>query len=218
VRHSMVDPYIYVQTNVMGHLVMLELARTMKSLKHFVYASSSSVYGSNRSLPFNVGDRVDHPISLYAATKRADELMSETYAHLHNLNVTGLRYFTVYGPWGRPDMSPWIFAKAIYDGATIQWKWFEALDAPECPLPPADRERAKRNVAGKIIRALLLDVRRRQWHLALFRIRHARLSWRDWLRYASRPSALPDAGSPRMPNGDIVIPAALRRPPAVEKL
>ena len=108
--------------------------------------------------------------------------------------------------------------QAAYDGATIQWKWFEALDAPECPLPPADRERAKRNVAGKIIRALLLDVRRRQWHLALFRIRHARLSWRDWLRYASRPSALPDAGSPRMPNGDIVIPAALRRPPAVEKL
>jgi UDP-glucuronate 4-epimerase len=120
VRHSMIDPYIYVQTNVMGHLVMLELARSMKSVKHFVYATSSSVYGGNRNLPFNVGDRVDHPISLYAATKRSGELMSETYAHLHGLKVTGLRYFTVYGPWGRPDMSPWIFTKAISEGTMIQ--------------------------------------------------------------------------------------------------
>jgi UDP-glucuronate 4-epimerase len=120
IRHSTVDPYVYVQTNVMGHLVMLELARRLKSLKHFVYASSSSVYGGNRSLPFNAGDRVDHPISVYAATKRSGELMSETYAHLHGLKITGLRYFTVYGPWGRPDMSPWIFTKAIYEGKTIQ--------------------------------------------------------------------------------------------------
>ena len=120
IRHSTVDPYVYVQTNVMGHLVMLELARRLKSLKHFVYASSSSVYGGNRSLPFNVGDRVDHPISVYATTKRSGELMSETYAHLHGLKITGLRYFTVYGPWGRPDMSPWIFTKAIYEGTTIQ--------------------------------------------------------------------------------------------------
>ena len=120
IRHSTVDPYVYVQTNVMGHLVMLELARRLKSLKHFVYASSSSVYGGNRSLPFNVGDRVDHPISVYATTKRSGELMSETYAHLHGLKITGLRYFTVYGPWGRPDMSPWIFTKAIYEGKTIQ--------------------------------------------------------------------------------------------------
>jgi UDP-glucuronate 4-epimerase len=120
IRHSTVDPYVYVQTNVMGHLVMLELARRLKSLKHFVYASSSSVYGGNRSLPFNVGDRVDHPISVYATTKRSGELMSETYAHLHGLKITGLRYFTVYGPWGRPDMSPWIFTRAIYEGKTIQ--------------------------------------------------------------------------------------------------
>ena len=120
IRHSTIDPYVYVQTNVMGHLVMLELARRLKSLKHFVYASSSSVYGGNRSLPFNAGDRVDHPISVYAATKRSGELMSETYAHLHGLKITGLRYFTVYGPWGRPDMSPWIFTKAIYEGKTIQ--------------------------------------------------------------------------------------------------
>lgn len=120
VRHSMVDPYIYVQTNVMGHLVMLELARGLKDLKHFVYASSSSVYGGNRKLPFATTDNVDRPISLYAATKRADELMTETYSHLYGMKATGLRYFTVYGPWGRPDMSPYIFAKAIHEGRTIQ--------------------------------------------------------------------------------------------------
>jgi UDP-glucuronate 4-epimerase len=124
VRHSLVDPYIYVQTNVMGHLVMLELAKRLaqqeQGLKHFVYASSSSVYGGNRKLPFAVSDRVDHPVSLYAATKRADELMSEAYAHQFALKATGLRYFTVYGPWGRPDMSPYIFAKAIHEGRTIE--------------------------------------------------------------------------------------------------
>ncbi len=119
VRHSMVDPYIYVQTNVMGHLVMVELARRLPGLKHFVYASSSSVYGGNRKQPFAEDDRVDRPISLYAATKRADELLGETYAHLYGIKATGLRYFTVYGPWGRPDMSPWIFAKAIHEGSTI---------------------------------------------------------------------------------------------------
>jgi UDP-glucuronate 4-epimerase len=125
VRHSMVDPYIYVQTNVMGHLVMLELARGLATqkeggLKHFVYASSSSVYGGNRKLPFAATDNVDRPTSLYAATKRADELMTETYTHLYGLKATGLRFFTVYGPWGRPDMSPYIFAKAIHEGSTIQ--------------------------------------------------------------------------------------------------
>jgi UDP-glucuronate 4-epimerase len=120
VRHSLVDPYIYVQTNVMGHLVMLELAKRLPGLKHFVYASSSSVYGANRKLPFATSDRVDHPVSLYAATKRSDELLSETYAHLFGLKATGLRYFTVYGPWGRPDMSPYIFAKAIHEGRTIE--------------------------------------------------------------------------------------------------
>ena len=119
VRHSLVDPYIYVETNVMGHLVMLELARRLTSLKHFVYASSSSVYGANRKQPFATADRVDHPISLYAATKRSDELLTEAYVHLYKLRATGLRFFTVYGPWGRPDMSPYIFAKAIHDGAQI---------------------------------------------------------------------------------------------------
>jgi UDP-glucuronate 4-epimerase len=119
VRHSLVDPYVYVQTNVMGQLVMLELARRCEGLRHFVYASSSSVYGGNRKQPFAVADRVDDPISLYAATKRADELMTASYSHLYKLKATGLRFFTVYGPWGRPDMSPYIFAKAIHEGSTI---------------------------------------------------------------------------------------------------
>lgn len=119
VKHANVDPFIYAHTNVMGHLVVLELAHQLPGLKHLVYSSSSSVYGGNRKLPFSVEDRVDHPVSLYAATKRAGELMSETYAHLHGMRITGLRYFTVYGPWGRPDMSPYIFAKAIHEGTTI---------------------------------------------------------------------------------------------------
>lgn len=120
VRHSKVDPYIYVQTNVMGQLVMLELARGLgERLRHFVYASSSSVYGGNSKLPFSAADPVERPESLYAATKRADELMAETYTHQYGIPATGLRYFTVYGPWGRPDMSPYIFARAIHEGKTI---------------------------------------------------------------------------------------------------
>ncbi len=119
IRHSLVDPYAYVQTNVMGHLVVLELARRCVGLQHFVYASSSSVYGGNRKQPFAVADRVDAPISLYAATKRADELMTSSYCHLHKFKAIGLRFFTIYGPWGRPDMSPYIFAKAIHEGSTI---------------------------------------------------------------------------------------------------
>ena len=120
IRHSKIDPYVYVQTNVMGHLVLLELARRLgPQLGHLVYASSSSVYGGNDKIPFAVGDRVDHPVSLYAATKRSGELMTETYVHQYGLKATGLRYFTVYGPWGRPDMSPYIFARAIHEGRTI---------------------------------------------------------------------------------------------------
>ncbi|MBR0661421.1 NAD-dependent epimerase/dehydratase family protein [Neoroseomonas oryzicola] len=119
VRHSLVDPYAYVQANVMGHLVMLEASRRLKRVDHFVYASSSSVYGGNRKLPFAESDRVDHPVSLYAATKRSAELISESYAHLFGLPQTGLRFFTVYGPWGRPDMAPWLFADAILSGRPI---------------------------------------------------------------------------------------------------
>ncbi len=119
VRYSMVDPYAYVHSNVMGHLVVQEAARRIPALSHLVYASSSSVYGANRRLPFGEADRVDEPVSLYAATKRADELMSHAYAHLFGLPQTGLRFFTVYGPWGRPDMAYYSFARAIAGGEPI---------------------------------------------------------------------------------------------------
>jgi UDP-glucuronate 4-epimerase len=118
VRHSLENPHAYVAANLVGHLNMLELARRRQP-GHFVYASSSSVYGGNAKVPFAVEDRVDHPYSLYAATKKADELMSETYAHLYRLPQTGLRFFTVYGPWGRPDMMPWIFTSKIVRGEPI---------------------------------------------------------------------------------------------------
>ncbi len=118
VRYSIDNPHAYVQSNLVGHLNMLELARSRGSA-HCVYASSSSVYGNAAKGPFGVDDRVDHPVSLYAATKKADELMSETYAHLYRLPMTGLRFFTVYGPWGRPDMALWKFTKAILQGAPI---------------------------------------------------------------------------------------------------
>jgi UDP-glucuronate 4-epimerase len=119
VRHSLVDPYAYVQSNVMGHLVVLEAARLLPALRHLVYASSSSVYGANQEVPFSEADRVDAPLSVYAATKRADELLSHAYAHLHGLPLTGLRFFTVYGPWGRPDMAYFSFAQAITAGEPI---------------------------------------------------------------------------------------------------
>ncbi len=119
VRYSIENPRAYVQSNLVGHLNMIEIARGRRS-RHLVYASSSSVYGGNETLPFRVEDRVDHPLSLYAATKKADELMSETYAHLYRLPQTGLRFFTVYGPWGRPDMAMWLFTKAIFAGEPIQ--------------------------------------------------------------------------------------------------
>ena len=118
VRYSIENPHAYVQANLVGHLNMLEIGRH-RGVEHLVYASSSSVYGGNTKLPFSVEDRVDHPLSLYAATKKADELMSETYAHLYRLPLTGLRFFTVYGPWGRPDMMMWIFTKKILAGEKI---------------------------------------------------------------------------------------------------
>lgn len=120
VRYSRENPYVYIQANVMGQVVMLEAARRLKDLKHFVYASSSSVYGANTEMPFAIDQPVEKPISLYAATKRADELISYTYAHLYGLRQTGLRFFTVYGPWGRPDMAPMLFATAISKGEPIR--------------------------------------------------------------------------------------------------
>ncbi len=120
VRHSLTDPYVYVQSNVMGQVVMMEACRKLPRCAHLVYASSSSVYGGNRDMPFSIDDRVDQPVSLYAATKRAGELSAACYAHLFDLPMTGLRFFTVYGPWGRPDMSAYIFTKAIFEGRPIE--------------------------------------------------------------------------------------------------
>ncbi|WP_095090560.1 NAD-dependent epimerase/dehydratase family protein [Mesorhizobium sophorae] len=135
VRYSLIDPYAYVTSNLMGHVVILELARKLKSLVHTVYASSSSVYGNNSKVPFSVDTPVDQPQSLYAATKRADELISYTYSHLYGLKITGLRFFTVYGPWGRPDMAPMLFSKAILEGTPIDvfnhgemWRDFSFID------------------------------------------------------------------------------------------
>ena len=135
VRYSLVNPYTYVTSNVMGQVVMLEMARALPTLKHLVYASSSSVYGDNKKTPFAVGDAVEHPNSLYAATKRVDELFGHAYAHLYGLASTGLRFFTVYGPWGRPDMAPMLFARAISAGEPIRvfnggemWRDFTYID------------------------------------------------------------------------------------------
>ena len=119
VRFSMRDPWAYVSSNVMGQVTVLEAARRLPGLAHLIYASSSSVYGGNTKLPFAEGDRVDTPVSLYAATKRADELMAHAYWHLYGMPLTGLRFFTVYGPWGRPDMAYYSFAEAILAGRPI---------------------------------------------------------------------------------------------------
>ncbi len=119
VRYSIEAPFAYAAANMTGHLSVLELARHSPSLRHLVYASSSSVYGAGSALPYSEGARADHPLSLYAATKRADEMMSVAYAHQFGLRQTGLRFFTVYGPWGRPDMAYFGFAEAIIEGRPI---------------------------------------------------------------------------------------------------
>jgi len=134
VRYSLENPAAYIQSNLVGHANMLEIARH-RGVEHMVYASSSSVYGGNDKVPFSVDDRADHPVSLYAATKRADEMLSESYAHLYRIPLTGLRFFTVYGPWGRPDMAYWIFTKKILAGEPISvfhngemWRDFTHID------------------------------------------------------------------------------------------
>ena len=118
VRHSLTDPHAYVESNLVGFLNVVEGCRATRTA-HLVYASSSSVYGANTTLPFSVHHNVDHPVSLYAASKKANELMAHTYSHLYGLPTTGLRFFTVYGPWGRPDMAPFVFTRAILAGEPI---------------------------------------------------------------------------------------------------
>jgi UDP-glucuronate 4-epimerase len=134
VRYSIENPMAYADSNLVGHLNILEGCRNTK-VKHLVYASSSSVYGLNNKVPFATSDSVDHPISLYAATKKSNELMAHSYSHLYELPTTGLRFFTVYGPWGRPDMAPFIFTKKILEGETIDinnngdmWRDFTYID------------------------------------------------------------------------------------------
>jgi UDP-glucuronate 4-epimerase len=119
VRHSLVDPHAYIDSNIVGFTNILEGCRH-HGCKHLLFASSSSVYGSNTKMPFSIHENVDHPLSLYGASKKANELMAHSYAHLFKMPTTGLRFFTVYGPWGRPDMAMWIFAKAIAAGEPIR--------------------------------------------------------------------------------------------------
>lgn len=119
VRYSIENPSAYIQSNIVGFSNILEGCR-QQEVKHLVYASSSSVYGANKKVPFSVTDNVDYPVSLYAATKKSNELMAHTYSYLYGIPTTGLRYFTVYGPWGRPDMSPWLFTSAIIENRPIK--------------------------------------------------------------------------------------------------
>ena len=134
VRYSIENPLAYADSNLVGHVNILEGCRHNK-VGHLIYASSSSVYGLNAKVPFSTNDSVDHPISLYAATKKSNELMAHTYSHLYDIPTTGLRFFTVYGPWGRPDMAPFIFTKKILEGETIDinnngdmWRDFTYID------------------------------------------------------------------------------------------
>lgn len=134
VRYSLENPFAYADSNLVGHLAILEGCRQTR-VKHLVYASSSSVYGLNSKTPFATSDSVDHPVSLYAATKKANELMAHSYSHLYDIPTTGLRFFTVYGAWGRPDMAPFIFTKKILEGETIDinnngdmWRDFTHVD------------------------------------------------------------------------------------------
>ncbi len=135
VRHSLENPRAYLRSNLAGHLEVLEFCRFLPACRHLVYASSSSVYGGNTKVPFSEADPVDRPVSLYAATKKADELMSHAYAHLYGTAQTGLRFFTVYGPWGRPDMAYWLFTEAMLAGRPIRvfnggemWRDFTYID------------------------------------------------------------------------------------------
>lgn len=156
VRYSIENPNAYADSNLVGHLNILEGCRH-NNVQHLVYASSSSVYGLNEKTPFETTDSVDHPVSFYAATKKANELMAHSYSHLYNLPTTGLRFFTVYGPWGRPDMAPFIFTKKMLDGDTIDinnngdmWRDFTYIDdIVEGVVRVADRV-PKRNENWKV--------------------------------------------------------------------
>jgi UDP-glucuronate 4-epimerase len=193
VRHSLIDPYAYVHSNVMGHLVVLEEARRLKGLKHLVYASSSSVYGANQELPFRETDRVDAPTSLYAATKRSDELISQAYGHLFDLPQTGLRFFTVYGPWGRPDMAYYSFARAIvarepitlYDNGTVKRDFTYIDDIVEGVVGCLDKPPRSKPA----VRLLNIGNHRSESVGTLVRLLEQALGLPAIVRYAARPTA-----------------------------
>jgi UDP-glucuronate 4-epimerase len=193
VRHSMVDPYAYVQANVLGHVTMLEAARALPRLRHLVYASTSSVYGANRDLPFRESDRVDTPLSLYAATKRADELIAHAYGHLYGLPMTGLRFFTVYGPWGRPDMAYYAFALAIaagrpitlYDGGRLKRDFTYIDDIVSGVVGALDRPPG----AGEAPRVLNIGNNRAEEVRTLVSLLETGLGRRAEVRDAPRPAA-----------------------------
>lgn len=194
VRHSMIDPYSYVASNVMGHLGVLELARHLPRLHHLVYASSSSVYGAN-ALPFAEADRVDTPMSLYAVTKRADELMSYSYGHLYGLTQTGLRFFTVYGPWGRPDMAYYSFAEAIaagrpitvYDDGLVRRDFTYIDDIVEGVVGALDRPPV--NLDGPPVRLLNIGNNRSEPVSALIELLEQGIGRKAIIRYTKRPAA-----------------------------
>ena len=193
VRFSMIDPYAYVLSNVMGQVVMLELARGLPRLAHFVYASSSSVYGLNRELPFTETARVDRPSSLYAATKRSGELVSHAYGHLYGLPQTGLRFFTVYGPWGRPDMAYYGFAQAIlrgepitlYDGGGLKRDFTYIDDIVAGVLGVIDRPPA----AGEAPRVLNIGNHRSETVNRLVSLLESSLGRRAVIQDVARPAA-----------------------------
>jgi len=196
VRHSLEDPYAYVSSNVLGHLAVLELARHLGRLDHLVYASSSSVYGANQTLPFAETDRVDTPLSLYAATKRADELMGYAYGHLFGLKQTGLRFFTVYGPWGRPDMAYWLFARAIlagepitvFDGGTLRRDFTYIDDIVAGVLGALDRP-PDSGGQGPPVRLLNIGNHRSESVGTLISLLESALGRRAVIRDAPRPRA-----------------------------
>ena len=196
VRHSMVAPFDYAAANLIGHLAVLETARHLRGLRHLVYASSSSVYGGNRKLPFAEVDRVDAPLSLYAATKRADELMSHAYGHLYGLPQTGLRFFTVYGPWGRPDMAYFSFAQAIlrgepitvYDEGRLRRDFTYVDDVVAGVVGCLDRPPTSGD-GGAPVRLLNIGNNRPETVSTLIALLEQALGKQALLRYAPRPAA-----------------------------
>ena len=197
VRHSMKDPYSYVASNVLGHLAVLELARHLNRLDHLVYASSSSVYGASDTLPFAETDRVDTPLSLYAATKRADELMSYSYGHLYGLPQTGLRFFTVYGPWGRPDMAYYSFAQAIatgqpitvYDGGAVRRDFTYIDDIVAGVIGTLERPPTAPADGGPPVRVLNIGNNQSEPISTVIELLEAGIGRRAEITYAPRPAA-----------------------------